>query len=206
MFAAIIPNFDEELNALNKLAPSGWIIGFNLTVYKGAEHIYTTYPPAWRERYEDRNYFFGDPIALWSMTQTGSLRWSEVRFPDLLGVLKEARQYGLFYGVVLAQKVNKKRSFLTLSRPDREFRDEEIAAVEAKFKVWSDLVLVRATLTSKEIDVLRCLRDGLEYSEVAAILGISEATVKQRAAKASLKLGAKNRIQAVAIAVSRKYI
>lgn len=206
MFKDLIPNFDEEMQRLDSLAPTGWIIGFNLTLYKGAEHIHTTYPDAWREIYEDKNYFFGDPIALWSMTRTGFVRWSEVGFPDLLGVMKHARQFGLYYGIALARKVNKKRSFLTLSRADREFTDEEIAAVDAKFKVWSDLVLDRASLTSKDIAVLRCLRDGLEYTEIAAKLNISEATVKQRVAKASLKLGAKNRVQAVAIAVTRKYL
>lgn len=206
MFNQLIPNFDEEMVALNKMAPAGWILGFNLSLYKGAEHLHTTYPDAWRAIYEEKNYFFGDPIALWSMTRTGSVRWSEVIFPDLLGILKEARQYGLIYGVAMARKVNRKRSFLTLSRPDREFTDSEIAAIDAKFRVWSDLVLHKPELTDKEKDVLRGLRDGKEYAEIALVLGISEPTVKQRAQKACLKLGARNRVQAVALAVSRKYL
>lgn len=206
MLLDLIPNLDEELTALNRLAPTGWIIGVNVSTYTGAELIHTTYPDAWRSLYEEKNYFFGDPIAMWSMTGTGSVRWSEVRFPDLRGIMKEGRQFGLNYGAAFARKTNGKRNFLTLSRADREFTNEEIAAVDAKFNVWSDLFGFRASLTAKEIAVLRCLREGREYAEIARVLGISEGTVRQRADKARLKLGASNRVQAVAMAVARKYL
>lgn len=201
-----IPNLDVEFTALNRLAPAGWIIGANVTTYKGAEMIHTTYPDAWRKLYEEKNYFLGDPIALWSMTGVGSVRWSEVKLPDLRGVLKEARRFGLNFGVAFAQKTNGKRNFLTLSRADREFTNEEIAAIDAKFQIWSDLFGERPSLTAKEIAVLRHMREGREYADIARILGISEGTVRQRADKARLKLGASNRVQMVAMAVARNYL
>jgi len=205
MLNDLIPNFDNEIAQMHALAPTGWIMGFNLT-YKGPEHLFNAYPDAWRAIYEDKNYFFGDPIAMWTMTHDGSARWSEVRIPDLRGVMTAARRFRLNYGVAISRKVAGKRSFLTLSHPDREFSDEEIAYCAARFHLWTDLVLNRAAMTQAELDVLRCFRDGLGQLDTALELGIAESTVKQRALKACAKLGAKTRTQAVAIAVARNYL
>ncbi|WP_187793593.1 autoinducer binding domain-containing protein [Paracoccus amoyensis] len=201
----LIPNFDDEITALHQLAPSGWIMGFNLT-YRGPEHLFNAYPEAWRAVYEERNYFFGDPIAVWTITNDGAVRWSEVRIPDVRGVMRHARRYKLNYGMAISRKVAGKRSFLTLSHPDREFTDQEIATAATKFNLWTDLVLNRASLTVAELDVLRCFRDGMGQSETADYLDVSESTVKQRAIKACSKLGAKTRTQAVALAVARNYL
>lgn len=99
MLNDLIPNFDDEIAEMHALAPSGWIMGFNLT-YKGPEHLHNAYPDAWRSIYEDRNYFFGDPIAMWTMTHDGAARWSEVRIPDLRGVMQAARRFRLNYGEI----------------------------------------------------------------------------------------------------------
>lgn len=205
MLKDLIPGFDDEIAEMHALAPTGWIMGFNLT-YRGPEHLYNAYPDAWRAIYEERNYFFGDPIAMWTMTHDGWARWSAVRIPDLRGVMGAARQFRLNYGVAISRKVAGKRSFLTLSHPDREFEDEEIGRCAAKFQLWTDLVLNRAALSAGEQAVLRCFRDGLGQAETAATLGIAESTVKQRALKACAKLGARTRTQAVAIAVARNYL
>ena len=74
MLHDLIPNFDKEIAALNDMAPSGFIMGFNLT-YKGPEHLYNAYPEAWRDIYQERNYFFSDPIARWTIEQEGWVRW-----------------------------------------------------------------------------------------------------------------------------------
>lgn len=205
MLHDLIPNFDEEIARMHGLAPTGWIMGFNLT-FRGPEHLFNAYPDAWRRIYEDRNYFFGDPIAMWTMTHDGAIRWSEVRIPDLRGVMNAARAFRLNNGVAISRKVAGKRSFLTLSHPDREFTDDEIAMAQARFHLWTDLVTNRAALTDGELEVLRCFRDGLGQSDTADSLGIAESTVKQRALKACGKLGAKTRTQAVAIAVARNYL
>lgn len=201
----LIPNFDDEIAGLYEIAPSGWIMGFNLT-YRGPEHLFNAYPDAWRAVYEERNYFFGDPIAVWTITHDGAVRWSEVKIPDVRGVMSHARRYKLNYGVAISRKVAGKRSFLTLSHPSREFTDQEILMAQTKFTLWTDLVLNRAALTPAELDVLRCFRDGMGQSDTAEFLDISESTVKQRAIKACSKLGAKTRTQAVALAVARNYL
>lgn len=206
MLHDLIPNFGKEIAALYDMAPTGWIIGFNLT-YQGPEHLHNAYPDGWREIYQERNYFFSDPIARWTIEQEGWTRWSDVRKSPLdMPFMHAAQHFGLNFGVAISRKTELKRSFLTLSHPTREFSDEQIIELVTKFNSWTDLVLNRASLTPGELDVLAGLRDGLGQRAIAEKLGIAEATVTQRAQKACAKLGAKTRTQAVAIAVARNFI
>lgn len=204
MLQSLIPNFDAEMQRLHVLGPSGFIMGYGWGL-RGIEHLHSTYPEKWRETYETRNYFVGDPILIWHMANTGEKRWSEIKSPDLRGVMKHATEFGLVYGAVFSRKTGLKKSFLTLARSDRELTDEEISEVAAKFSIWVETVLARASLTEAELAVLRAFRDGLGQRETAEALGIAESTVKQRAIRACSKLGAQTRTQAVAIAVQRNY-
>ena len=61
-------------------------------------------------------------------------------------------------------------------------------------------------LTPRERDVLRLLADGLRNEEIGARLFISPETVRAHTAKALRKLGARTRVQAVAIALRRSLI
>ncbi len=204
MLSSLIPNYDKEIVRLKEWAPSGFILAFNLS-FRGPEHLHSEYPAAWRRIYEERNYFFVDPTLIWIIGYSGNKRWSEIRLPDIRNIMKEARKFDLNYGVALSRKVENKRSFLTVSRSDREFTDTEIEVLSSKFDGWVDMVVGRASLTDGELEVLRYLKDGMGQAEIAAGIGISESAVKQRCLKACTKLGAKTRAQAVAIAVGRNY-
>lgn len=204
MLSNLIPNYDDEIQKLRDWGPSGFILAFNLT-FRGPEHLHSEYPPEWRDIYEARNYFFTDPILVWAVGNSGNRRWSEIRLPDIRDMMTEAKAFDLNYGAVFSRKSESKRSFLTISRNDREFTDTEIEIIGEKFSVWVDIVIGRKELTDAELDVLRGLKDGLGQSAIATQLGIAESTVKQRAQKACGKLGAKTRTQAVAIAVARNY-
>lgn len=58
-------------------------------------------------------------------------------------------------------------------------------------------------LTSKEIEVLRLICDGLENYEIAARLNVSERTIKYQVSNILSKTGFTNRTQ-LAIAVTKK--
>lgn len=58
-------------------------------------------------------------------------------------------------------------------------------------------------LTSKEIEVLRLISDGLENYEIAARLNVSERTIKCHVSNILSKTGFTNRTQ-LAIAVTKK--
>lgn len=204
MLSNMIPNYNQEIERLREVAPAGFTLAFNLT-FRGPEHLHTEFPKEWQEIYQSKNYFFLDPILLWTFTNTGERRWSEVTMPDVRGVLAAARPFGLVYGAIFARRRGDRRSLLSIARPDREFTDTEISIVGARFDSWVDMVIGTVALTPGELEVLRALKDGLGQQEIALKLGVSESAVKQRCLKACAKLNARTRTQAVAIAVARNY-
>ena len=58
-------------------------------------------------------------------------------------------------------------------------------------------------LTARELDVLRLLAEGLPNKMIAGRLGISDQTVKFHVASIGSKLGARNRTDAVRLAIRR---
>lgn len=201
----MIPNYEAEIEKLRQIGTSGFILAFNMT-FRGPEHLHSEYPKLWRRIYEERNYYFVDPVLLWGVSRTGNKRWSEIRLPDVRNVMTEARKFDLNYGAVFSRKYQYKRSFLTVARADRELTDVELEVLGSKFDSWVEMVVGNVHLTEAEQEVLRYLRDGLGQREIADTLGISESAVKQRVQKACSKLQAKTRAQAVAIAVARNLL
>ena len=83
-----------------------------------------------------------------------------------------------------------------------------VRALEAALAGKSYIVpaLARATkpggsLTQRELEVLRLLAEGLQHEEIGRRLGISSETVRTHLRKASDRLGASTRTQAVATAL-----
>ena len=69
-----------------------------------------------------------------------------------------------------------------------------------------DWIGSRSRLTPRELAVLRLVAAGAQSSEAAQALGLGEETVRSHLKKAQIKLGARNRTQAVAEALRQNLI
>ncbi len=72
---------------------------------------------------------------------------------------------------------------------------------------WStDTAKEKGTLSKRELDVILQIKDGLRNPEIAANLGLSTKTVENHVRSILQKLGAKNRTEAVVIALKSSII
>lgn len=204
-FKTLPSQFEKELGVLSYIAAAGYMLGLNVTV-RGPEYFFSTYPEGWQREYEKRNYMFIDPMMYWSMTRTGSCRWTEI---GLVGrsspVFKRAKAHGLDYGATLAAVEGGRRLLLSVSRPDREFEDSEL---EQCLTILRNLgtTTFDSKLTIEELDTLRLAAEGYSQKEIATELGIAEPTVKVRLSKVKDKLDARNTTHAVSIAIAAKLL
>lgn len=207
MLNKLIPAYELEMENLGSVATAGHIIGFGYTMSEGVMFMENRFPPRWQRRYDGQAYLFRDPVVTWFTNNIGTLRWSELDLPDTYGVLADAKRYGLAFGSVFSIEANSKRHFMSVARGDRDLTDAEVESVFQRFTVWSQCVsLGIPKLELGEIEVLRCIGEGMDKADAAAALDVSISTIKLRQASAMKKLQAKSLQQAIKFATSARLI
>jgi LuxR family transcriptional regulator, quorum-sensing system regulator SdiA len=115
-------------------APAGFYIALRIGfAFPSEEH--NAMPSRWVDRYTARGYMLYDPVIKWIYENTGATRWSETGLDDPRGVMAEAREHGLNFGVAIccADKSEEgQRSFGSFARSDREFDAAEIRILTAQ--------------------------------------------------------------------------
>ncbi|MBS9718969.1 autoinducer binding domain-containing protein [Pseudohalocynthiibacter aestuariivivens] len=201
----IIEDYDEEIRPIREIGTSGIVLLFNYTL-SGPQFFDSTYPTEWQEFYEQKKYYFRDPVLVWSILFTGDKRWSDIVLQKSNPVMKQAKKYGIVYGASFSRALNGRNSILSVSRPDREVTDEEMSFLSGWFDEIVMLVDGDSGLSDGEKEVLSFLNAGLNFHQISDELEISVPASKARARSARVKLKCLTTTQAVGRAVKRNYI
>lgn len=189
-------DINAVLAKLSRLAPCGYFIGLHIR-FAAPIMQFQTYPQAWSDHYSTRAYALRDPIIAWGFSTTGTSRWSTLPVPDPFGILREAAEFGLKYGVVVAVGPISSRTISGLARDDREYTDSEIERISEYIRRLHQITEPPESLTKAQIEALRCIAEGDRHAAAAAKLGITESAFKARLISARERLMARTTAEAL---------
>ncbi len=187
---------DELLRELGELAMGGYFLALHVR-FAAPLMMFQTYDPAWIDHYTQNAYALRDPIIAWGISRSGATRWSDLDLPDPIGIMKEAEDYGLKFGVVISCGPMTSRTVASIASSTREYSDEEIAAITGIVLRLHHETQPPDHLTNAEIEALKVVASGERYAAGAAGLGISESALKARLATARKKLFARTSAEAI---------
>ena len=113
-------------------SPAGLAIGLHLE-YVAPRHLFQTYPECWKKVYSARGLVLHDPTVRWGLSEVGIVAWSELQDRDDTGVLAQAAQFGMAFGITISIDCGGTRSLGSFARPDREFSESEVKALDVDF-------------------------------------------------------------------------
>lgn len=187
---------DSLLNELGSYATTGFFVGLHIR-FASPLMRFQTYPKSWSDHYTNNAYALRDPIIAWGISRTGATRWSDIDLPDPFNILQDAERHGLRFGVCVSCGEISSRTVASVTRSDREFTDEEIAAISGIVLRLHHISQPPDNLTEAEIQALQVLGSGERYANGAAVLGISESALKARLSSARKKLFARTSAEAI---------
>lgn len=187
---------ESLLKELDPLATAGYVVGLHIR-FAAPLMTFQTYPKEWSDRYTRKAYALRDPMIAWGISRTGATRWSDIDLPDPFGIMKDAQRHGLVYGVCVSCGEISSRTVAGISRSEREFTDDEVAAINRIVLQLHSISQPPDALTKAEIEALQVLASGERYANGAAVLGISESALKARLSSARKKLFARTSAEAI---------
>lgn len=198
--------------------------------HSSRRYLFTTLSPTWLQRYEANNYLEIDP-RLESVTRHSQPTfWDETdyrgRSPRVDAFLDDARDYGVGSGIIMGVRdVHTSAGLIGFGASEPVLSDYRRAALE---RVLGDLALFGNTfhdifmsnalagpeaghghgvvLSSRELEVLQLVIEGLRDKTLAERLEITPRTVQMHITSLREKLGATTREQAVARAIRLKLV
>ncbi|MDG4674732.1 LuxR family transcriptional regulator [Shinella sp. 838] len=186
-----------------------------------APFVRTTYPDPWVARYLVKDFVKVDPILHEGLVRQLPFDWRDVEIPEAaLEFYADAKTFGLGengFSIPVVTKSRRALFSLNSRKPDSEWS----AFVAERRKEWVELAFlihkkaVRELygeddpvplLGGREVECLHWASLGKEAPQIAAILGLSEHTVRSYLKSAQLKLGCATRSAATARAAQLRLI
>lgn len=118
------------LSTLREACDSGFALAIHIRLTRPTL-LFQTYDPAWSDHYSEHGYMLSDPVVHWGLTNTGRVIWDSLSGKDPEGVLKAARDFGLYNGWTLALGESNDKTIAGFTRSDRAHGAEERDAMEA---------------------------------------------------------------------------
>ena len=142
----------QVLGEFKDRSESGYAMGLHVK-FTTPSYFFQSYPKPWLEHYSNAGLLINDPTVSWCFENTGVCRWSDM--DDPAGVLDQAAEYGMRYGIVYATRSNDSHSMSGFARPDREFTDEEIAELVERFEALHVATKDQRALSSATVNQLK---------------------------------------------------
>ena len=180
------------------------------------------WPVEWLERYVARNYVDHDPVVSRMKQLPGPVQWRDAADEidvdrDGEVVMGDAGEFKLKDGLAFPLvTLDGQIVMVSLGGEQVEMSSQEFGMISlvATYAIGRAMQLLTETertiehieLTPRERECLTWAAAGKSEWEISQILGISEHTSEKHLLNAKFKLGAVNRVQAVAEAIRRGYI
>ena len=218
----------EVRGVVQALGFDSFLCGFSTSPRPDREaqlYAFSTLPLEWALLYDRNAYIEVDPRVQLSFDRMGMMLWSADEFrgkSDALDrFLDDAARFGVRSGACFSTHDTRNHGVMCAFNSGRlRLSDSERAAVEARvgelyaFGTYFHELFMRsvierglpsrlrgATITRREIGVLKLVARGLTAEEIGAKLGITARTVRFHVDAARTKMGAANREEAIALAV-----
>lgn len=176
--------------------------------------ININYPVDWLDMYAKEELYKKDPVVHYNFKFFKTCLWSEAieAFPDKLytDLMNMASEFRLKYGVAGGlHSLENKGSIFSFSSEKNRFRAHHKKILDilmphvnqALERVCMERKVYDMPLSSREKEVLKWMKEGKTNWEIAAILAISERTVKFHVQNIERKLNAVSKAHAIAIAM-----
>jgi LuxR family transcriptional regulator, quorum-sensing system regulator SdiA len=117
------------LHELDTRSPAGFAIALHVR-FTRPTYLFQTYAQRWMDVYSAKGYVMHDPVVRWGLQNTGRALWSELAAIDTVGVLEDAKDYGMMSGVAIGIVESGSRSIGGFCRADRDYEEAEIEELE----------------------------------------------------------------------------
>lgn len=176
-------------------------------------YLKSTYPSEWIGHYLHKMYYLIDPVVAQGFSADKAFQWNELEWetPEQKAFLEDAEVHGIGncgYTIPIIDRSGRRAAFSVTGQDDRYAWAERIHWLDFTLRELAQLFHRRAladlyggenipSLSPREIECLSWTTQGKDASTIAAILEISEHTVRDYLKSARQKLGCATIAQAV---------